>query len=344
MVSSNPLVSVVVPIYNVEKYLKQCITSIINQEYKNLEILLVNDGSQDSSLQICNEFLQIDSRIKVYSHNNKGVGYTRNIGIKNFSGDFLVFCDSDDILDSKFLSKLIQSQNDTNSDLVLCNLQNFIEKEGIRILKNNQIIIDENGKIPLEKFMNKFIEYKTHVFFGSPDNKLYKGNIIREKSLRFVEHSNFAEDFEFNLDYYNYIDSVAVVNESLYYYRIDAEDSVSKTIYPSEEFLERYIYVYEKFDSLLSEYGYNETDTSDFMLVGLNIVLSNLCKQYTSIFSKKKIKFINRMVNCEKLINIINNLKVERLPFKYKVLLYLIKFKMVNTLNFFISIFQSVKL
>ena len=121
------LISVIVPVYNVENYLDKCIESIVNQTYKNLEIILVDDGSLDSSSKICDEWAVKDNRIKVIHKTNGGVSSARNEGLKNANGDFIAFVDSDDWLELNMYEKLISKQKETNTDIVFSGYNMIID-------------------------------------------------------------------------------------------------------------------------------------------------------------------------------------------------------------------------
>ena len=114
-------VSIVVPVYNVEKYLKRCVNSLIGQSYSNLEILLVDDGSKDSSLSICKEYELKDSRIRVFHKENEGLGLTRNYGIERATGEYITFVDSDDYLTSDAITAMLDRAIATNADVVIAN-------------------------------------------------------------------------------------------------------------------------------------------------------------------------------------------------------------------------------
>ena len=109
MCEENDLISVVIPVYNVEQYLPKCIESIMNQTYKNLEIILVNDGSTDGSQKICEEYKSIDNRIKIINKENGGLSDARNVGIDNSSGNYITFIDSDDYIDDDYVYTLYKS-------------------------------------------------------------------------------------------------------------------------------------------------------------------------------------------------------------------------------------------
>lgn len=114
-----PLVSVIVPVYNVEKYLDKCISSIISQSYKNLQVLLVDDGSTDASSQICDKYADNDARIAVYHNSNHGPSYSRNFGLEHSSGEYITFIDSDDWLEDDYVTNLVRAIIETGSELAI---------------------------------------------------------------------------------------------------------------------------------------------------------------------------------------------------------------------------------
>ena len=126
-------ISVIVPVYNVEDYLDRCINSIVKQTYKNLEIILVDDGSTDSSYKICNEWAKKDERIKVLHNKNEGVSKARNVGIDASTGDFIAFVDSDDYIEETMFEKLLDKQKTNNSDIVFCRVNQINNNKTKRI-------------------------------------------------------------------------------------------------------------------------------------------------------------------------------------------------------------------
>lgn len=121
------LVSVVIPIYNVEKYLRKCIETVIDQTYTNIEIILVNDGSTDNSLQICNQFKEKDKRIKVINKKNGGLSDARNVGIKNAQGKYICFIDSDDFISEKYIEELHNLIVENKAQIAVCGFENVNE-------------------------------------------------------------------------------------------------------------------------------------------------------------------------------------------------------------------------
>ena len=212
------LVSVIVPIYNVEKYLDKCVESIVNQTYKNLEIILVDDGSPDSCPQICDKWAEKDNRIKVIHKENGGVSSARNAGLDIAKGDFICFIDSDDTALPNMIEMLIKSFEKYNCDLSVCNIQ----------------MVDENGNVV------EFSDYESGVFYDKlvasylqmnfargPWNKLYLKNIIKENNILFDENLTFGEDDIFNYNYIKKCSCVCVIENALYSYLVTNPNSAS---------------------------------------------------------------------------------------------------------------------
>lgn len=139
-------ISIIIPVYNVEKYLRRCMDSILNQDYKNIEIILINDGSTDKSEYICKEYSERNKNIKFISQNNKGIAETRNIGLKHATGEYVTFLDSDDWVESNIYSILIRTAEEYNSDIVVCGYNKYYEGGRIQSLTPYKEITHFNGK------------------------------------------------------------------------------------------------------------------------------------------------------------------------------------------------------
>lgn len=181
----NELISVIVPIYNTSKYLSKCIDSIINQTYKNLEIILVNDGSTDNSLDICNKYKLIDSRIIIINKDNGGLSSAKNIGLDNHKGRYIAFIDSDDYVDNNFIGELYNNLISTNSDISLCNYYDTINNIDYPNY-DNSFILGNNGKY-------KCLFGKYSVQTCCSWNKLYKDYIFN--NIRFPEGLCYEDSY-----------------------------------------------------------------------------------------------------------------------------------------------------
>ena len=196
------LISVVVPVYNTELVLSRCVSSLLNQTYEHLEILLIDDGSTDNSGTICDEYARKDDRISVFHTSNFGAAHARNTGIEKAKGRFVTFVDSDDYVDNTIIEVLENDITTNDSDLSISSLQ---EEEFHDFCIN---ISSENE----EEIM--FLSER-YLIFG-PTQKMYRTEIV--KQIRFPENIKYGEDLLFNLEYLKRIKSISYVNKKLYYY------------------------------------------------------------------------------------------------------------------------------
>lgn len=201
------MISIIVPIYNVEKYLPKCIESIINQTYTDLEILLIDDGSTDNSGLICDKYASIDNRIKVIHKKNGGVSSARNIGLNEANGNYIAFVDSDDYIEKNMYEKMISIINKYNVDIVSCNYNHVNEKiEPFFKLDKDEYI---NNKTKLIEDIFQYKNYDMILF-----NKLYKKYIW--KNIRFPLGINLAEDLMMLYPTINLANTFYCLKETLY--------------------------------------------------------------------------------------------------------------------------------
>lgn len=208
-------VSIIVPVYKVEKYLKDCVESIITQTYKDIEIILVDDGSPDKSGIICDEFEKNDIRIKVIHKKNGGLSSARNAGMDVATGEYITFCDSDDCLLPQTISRYIELQNKYNSDIVSC--ESLIYNNG-----KTTIIENYHKKIPVtlisgSEYISGFFNYTTDC---SVCNKLFKKEIIINHRF---EEGKTNEDILFLYEIFRNCKNIVHTNEGLYLYRVNEE-------------------------------------------------------------------------------------------------------------------------
>lgn len=223
-VQDSHLISVVVPVYNVEKWLSKCIDSILSQTYGDFELILVNDGSKDRSLEICNQYAQIDSRIIVIDKDNEGVSATRNIGIRNAHGKYICFVDSDDFVGPNYLSSLVDTRMKFNSPLVISGMTLYFNGE-ITEYKVDETLYDKSS------FLQLFSLPDTAFLLRGPCCKLFDRHIIQSKRLEFDKSVHFGEDAIFVLQYCLYCNTVAFSSDASYrYYRRDGGLVCSKPI------------------------------------------------------------------------------------------------------------------
>lgn len=222
-----PKISVIVPIYNVEKYLENCINSIIVQTLEDIEIILINDGSTDKSYEIINKYKAIDSRIIVINKKNSGVSAARNSGLKVSRGEYIAFIDSDDWIEQNMLEKLYKLGKKYNSEVVACNFKSFNDIYNTF----NKYPIDEGeyvGKSVIkEKILSKVIsgKLKTPVW-----DKIYKKEFLQNNNIKFDEKITRFEDWYFIIEVYEKVHNLYYLDKNMYNYRI-ANNTLSNKYY-----------------------------------------------------------------------------------------------------------------
>lgn len=236
------MISVIVPVYNVEKYLRKCLDSIINQTYNDWELILVDDGSKDASREICDEYSQNDSRIKVFHKPNGGVSSARNIGIENACGEWIAFVDADDWLDPQYLLSLV---NVKGAEMIVCGYK--VDEDIIHDITRDDFVIDTQNCDYSQNYFNET--------FFFPWRRLYRRDIVQKYSIRFEEKLKLSEDTCFICEYLLYCNKIAYIKDSYYHHR--SEVALGKYQLSCESFLFYTNALNISFARLLEEKGLN---------------------------------------------------------------------------------------
>lgn len=214
-------ISIIVPVYNVENYIYRCLNSLINQTLREIEIIIVNDGTLDNSMQICKEFAKRDERIKLYNKNNEGLGLTRNYGLERANGKYIAFVDSDDFLDNDFYEKLYIKAEEENLDVCLgeymLNLPNDEKKKiDLGIFNDNCDNVFPKDILYAMVGVSSKISGKIGM---SVWRAIYKRRIIQENHIKFLsEREYISEDIFFNMDFLENSIKAGIVKGTYYYY------------------------------------------------------------------------------------------------------------------------------
>lgn len=254
---NRPQISIIIPVYNVEKYLDRCMESVVSQTLKNIEIILVDDGSPDNCPRLCDEWGRKDSRIKVIHKKNEGLGLARNTGMQYATGEYLAFIDSDDYVDLRMYEILYEKATTLNADIVYCG-HKYGLKDGTFEDRNDfsqETIFDDKAKIE-EHSMNYFYPINSRQMMMSVWHSIYKRDII--KTPFYSEREVVSEDLHFQLSAILNSRKIVYIPDSLYYYCYNGE-SLSNTfkiskfygfqqlmklllgLYPGKE---RYVYMF----------------------------------------------------------------------------------------------------
>lgn len=212
-----PKVSIIVPIYNVEKYISKCLESILNQTFTDFEAILIDDGSPDRSVEIINKYN--DSRIKLFRKDNGGLSDARNYGLERANGDYIVFVDSDDWIEADFLDDCI-SYLDSNKkvDLIILGYIKDFEDKDERIIKS-EVITPESKLFCISE---KNIEFNSQVvdLMGYSVNKVYRRSLLKKGNFKFKKDITLVEDSLFNFDVFSIVSNILFLDKAYYHYRI----------------------------------------------------------------------------------------------------------------------------
>ncbi|UMB55469.1 glycosyltransferase [Lutibacter sp. A64] len=267
-------ISIIIPVYNAEKYLKQCIQSVLNQSFTNFELLLINDGSKDKSGVICNSYAANDKRVSVFHKKNGGVSSARNLGLKNAVGEWITFIDSDDFISENYFQPILDFDK---HDYII--MDSYIIKDDVKSFYNRY----EPKSLILNEFLNQYNLFRD---FGSPWGKFFRKSIIFENKIGFDEKLDKGEDVVFNLTYVLKCKMIGISNSTSYNYRI-----VSNSLSSKKSNVKHSEYLYSKIFNLLESYSQDlEFISKHNSLSALVYFFNVLYSDYSKIKKKKILK------------------------------------------------------
>lgn len=220
-----PKVSIIIPVYNKEKYIKKTIESVLSQNFDDFEVIIVNDGSTDKSKDIVELYQSKRNNIKLYNISNSGVSNARNVGLQHATGTWIQFLDADDLIDKNYLKETIKIGEQEDPDIIFSNFK-MIDEFG-KVVKNIQS--NTQGLINQKELLKKFMELQyDNGFFGYISNKLIKKSVIDILNLKFKEGLSLAEDLLFYLQAYPHINKAMFIDITSFYYLQTSENYLNK--------------------------------------------------------------------------------------------------------------------
>lgn len=269
-------VSIIIPVYNKQKYLKKSIQSILEQTYDNFELIIVNDGSTDNSSEICHDFQKTDQRVRVIDIENNGVSNARNVGISNANGDYIQFIDADDYTANNMLENLVNIANIYNPDVIV----NGIEKINEKNESVGKILPTFDGMTDIDKFMENFAKVQKQTgIYGYVHNKFIRKSIIDNNNLLFDKDIWLAEDLDFCLDLYRNISSIYFCKDIYYYYLQEAENS-STTSNKKHDYLQQGEIILKEKEMLDYKNALNNNNLGIVNSVITNFIMSYIHQQF----------------------------------------------------------------
>lgn len=322
---NNSKTSIIIPVYKAEKYLNRCIDSIINQSYKNIEIILVNDGSPDNCPAICDEYAKKDGRIKVIHKENGGVSSARNAGLDVATGKYIQFVDSDDWVEPEYSKSMIKLIEKKHSDLGIC---------GYTIVRQNRKIerctVSQSFEINSQNVKSLFNLHCNELLI-SPVNKIYKLELLR--GLRFNKDISLTEDAIFNYAYLTKCANICVTDALLYTYFNNNESSLTKNFKPTyfKNLKDVYISIIEFYKSFgISKDIYDSIEALKAEFIHSVFGVIRMLSKNKKMSSKQKIKIMKEYFSdeyfkfCEKTRHRNSKVKYALLLKKFKLYRFLL--------------------
>lgn len=336
-----PKVSVIVPCYNVEQYLERCLKSLLEQTLKDIEIILVDDGSPDKVPHICDDYANIYSNIKVIHKENAGLGFARNSGLKVATGEYVGFVDSDDYIGKDMFSCLFEVAKHSNADVVFSNF--YIETAKGHWANSNEVLErNEWNGAEVHDFMLDMVACAPGVkqerkYQMSVWHSIYRRSIIEENNIRFhSERDVLSEDFPFQMEFLKRVNKVVYLPQAFYHYCLN-DTSLTKTFSPAK---------FERVDNLYDLMSYqlsgieNAQSRLDRFYIGY--VRARICDMMSSNCCDKR-QWIEHVMNDEKLVRVLADYPIKSLPLYQRIVCQLLQYKLPVSLMAFISTVNAIK-
>ncbi|WP_093795992.1 glycosyltransferase family 2 protein [Sporomusa acidovorans] len=340
-ISSPPKISIIVPVYDVELYLRQCLDSLVNQTLENIEIICINDGSPDNSIGILNEYAQNDSRIMVINQKNMGLSGARNRGLKVATGEYIMFVDGDDWVDLNICEKLYGTASLENADCVMCSYVKEFKNRSVvnHIFKEEYLVLEKNEtKYRFHRRLFGLVEKE----LSRPEDcdlivsacmQLYRREIAA--SVDFLDTKLIGtEDALFQIYVYYYFAKFVYIDMPLYHYRKTNQSSLTST--HKTDLFERWQNLYDIMQDFIYKYCdepvYHEALDNRIVFSMIGLGLNEIYASEKSII--KKARRLKNMLETERYREAYERFKFKCLPLKWKMFFGLCKFKLTLALVF----------
>lgn len=328
-----PKVSIIIPVYNVEQYLPKCIESCVNQTLKEIEIILVNDGSTDNSGKICDEYAANHSNIKVMHITNAGVSNARNIGIIVSTGEYIMFLDSDDWIDLETCETAYNTAINTGAEIVFWSWQKESVKGSCKdfyLEKNSYILLNNDvDKLRIRCIGLLYNELNDPVktdHFNTIWAKLYKKSFIIKSNVKFIERNKVGmEDVLFNIYVFQQVSKITYIPSYFYHYRLDNRNSLTKV--DVSDLSNKFYNLFDSIEKIIkNKPRFMEAFNNRISLSLINIMLSIASYRNSNSF-KSKVQETQVVLDNVRFRKALKNLRFKALPFHWKIFFFFCKYR-----------------
>ncbi len=340
-------ISIIIPVYNAGSYINICLKSVIEQSYTNWEIILIDDGSTDNSKEIYEKIATKNNKIKVFRQKNKGVSSARNLGLEKADGDYIVFLDADDWIDSIFLERMLEVIENEKADIVQCNFYyaNNNEKIERKHIRPSYSIRNNMSELQLDILYREYDEKKNDCSVGAMRGvwgKIFKSSII--KKIKFNEKIDIFEDGIFVLNTLQNSKKVVLIDEYYYYYRMTENSSNSKY---KPNFSRNVVEIFKEINNFIYKNNKDIEFKDYFNIMVFEMISSTLDKDIFNIHSKchrkEKIKQLKKFIGQDFCQEAIIKLNTKYLNRNQKLLYLLLKIKFYFVIYYLYMIKQMIK-
>lgn len=297
---NNVTISILMPVYNSQEYLKNTVQDVINQSYKEWELILVDDGSKDNSKNICIELQKIDNRIRFINKENTGVSDTRNIALDNAKGKYIAFIDSDDSVHKDYLKILLSSIEKSKGQLAVCGFKERKSSTNGQIEELSRVFYPKEV-IAMKDMKDLIMDFGNSGLLNPLWNKLYSREIIEENNIRFKEDIETGEDFIFNLQYFRIIKKICFSKKELYYYIRRNNNSI--TYQYIDNMYEKGLEIHSLLEAFLKDMNFYDSKNKYILygnhLMGVFSAFLNLFHKDCKLSLKEKKDYIKAILNRE---------------------------------------------
>ena len=325
---SNKLISIILPVYNVEKYIHKSIQSVLNQTYTNFELLVINDGTPDNSIKLVEAF--DDSRIKIYHKENGGLSDARNFGLEKAQGDFIYFMDSDDWIEPNLIEDSILALENNKTDIVIFGYHLDTEDANGNMISSSKVISDNNLFI---KNINPIIfEKETLGLMGYAWNKMYRTSLLKDNNIVFKKGTSLVEDILFNTEVFCNTDKLLFIDKAYYHYLNRPVSTLIKKFHANS--FELKLEKNYSIKSFMNNWEVNNDIQNELLSIsligGIRYTLHNMFSYKNNLSNKEKIEFIKQMLGNTETKELIKYYKP--ISNKDKIYKILIKYNCTNTI------------
>lgn len=322
------MVSIIIPIYNAQKYIKACLESILNQTYQDFEVILVDDGSRDASGEICDHYAEKDRRITVFHRENAGVSATRNFGLDYATGKYVLFIDADDTIEADMLEGCIRLAEKNEAELVICSFRYYMTDDDNRIVENS--LGNDACVTDKELFDHWFSLLAEKEILNPPWNKLIRKDLLDTNKIRFYEEFSICEDMTFSVQILDASKKIVLTGNMYYNYYLKSSGTLVFKFH--ENYYEALTKFYGCVDKYCSKFTDNNTQLKLIKTMYVNLIIMFVKQICIKSPWDKKTKY-KKMKEIGRSYKFLHAIKGVRLSQKRKLICYLLKYQQANFIS-----------